>query len=198
MFIEWFDPEDGVTGVPYVPAERADSKNHGFFHLKRQPELLDSVPELQDAPALKRFVQVLNHQESIFWSIGCEKRLWPPNLDAPLYRMVSYTDLAFDEISWCTERNFKTLFHRASAFFSTGRAAVIDAAIEMNCKRAYYAESQVHALLLTIRAVGMGRTSKSAISNWEDCLALTAEFVNQESRLVRSSRTVRGAGHSSE
>src|SRR5205814_594494 len=97
-----FSETNEVIGVPYVPAERAyDRPNLGYFDLKRKPELIDTIPELQDVPELMSFVRELNHHRSLVRSLSCERAMGPYNGDPIVNtKLTSFVRLCFEILSW--------------------------------------------------------------------------------------------------
>ena len=64
--------------VPY-PASEIPRLNggtdHGFKNLKLHPELLDTVPELELDPALRKIMTAIDHPTTGLFSIACESRV---------------------------------------------------------------------------------------------------------------------------
>ena len=61
-------------GVPYGGSgeEREDGgANYGFKNLRRNPELIDSVPELQRDQSLRKVIELINGPATGLFSIGC-------------------------------------------------------------------------------------------------------------------------------
>ncbi len=86
--------------IPYPgdsePREDGE-QNHGFMNLKQDSELLERVPELQDHPALKRLVEVLNRPDSGTFSIGCLADLITEE-GGQGFGYTGYVEFAFDSI----------------------------------------------------------------------------------------------------
>lgn len=60
-----------VKSVPYGPAQREDSINHGFQSLKGRPVSVDAIPEVMEDPALAPPLKAINALGSAFFSVGC-------------------------------------------------------------------------------------------------------------------------------
>jgi hypothetical protein len=94
--------------IPYPSIERVESTNYGYMDLKADPQLIDEIPELRDAPELRSLVAALNAPGSPFRSLGCEKVLSNhedpenPHLHA---RFVSYVDIAFADMVKNSDRD---------------------------------------------------------------------------------------------
>lgn len=60
--------------IPYGGScvERQDGgTNHGFSNLKHQPRLIDTIPELEQDPALKSLVSTINRESTGLFSAAC-------------------------------------------------------------------------------------------------------------------------------
>lgn len=67
---------DFVMGLPY-----GSTPDRQFWDLKTNPDLIDRVPELADDSTLKEFVASVNHPDTAFVTLGCEK--WIKDMDLP-------------------------------------------------------------------------------------------------------------------
>jgi hypothetical protein len=61
--------------IPYPAAQHGTSTNHGFKQLKGSEDPAASVPEAKDNAAIMRAINLLNANETHFFTIGCEKAL---------------------------------------------------------------------------------------------------------------------------
>ena len=96
--------------VPYPNVDHADGKkNYGFLDVKANPELIDSIPEVQGWPEFKQLLQVINGPESSLMSLGCEKSYFPYDGKATKFGITtyigSYTDVAFSDIPMNQDRS---------------------------------------------------------------------------------------------
>jgi hypothetical protein len=88
--------------VPYISENRNDSQNHGYFDLKTDLSLIDSIPEVQNWQEIAELLQSVNSPSSHFQSLGCEKSFSSfVNEEYPhlTIKLVSYIDIAFVDIS---------------------------------------------------------------------------------------------------
>jgi hypothetical protein len=93
----WISNEWGPA-VPYPPADHGDGhRNHGYFRIKDNPELLATIPEA-DWPELQAFLAAINAASSPIESVGCEKGFFPVSgQGSPTFKVGSYFNLIFTE-----------------------------------------------------------------------------------------------------
>jgi hypothetical protein len=72
-----FDPV-AHTLAPYWRGLRPDGINHGFVDLRDRPELVDSIPEVQENPFLRNLLVVLNRKDSRFISLRLSRSIHQP------------------------------------------------------------------------------------------------------------------------
>ncbi|MFZ3169560.1 MAG: hypothetical protein WA130_18255 [Candidatus Methanoperedens sp.] len=95
-------------GIPYggTRGKREDgSENYGYQNLKKSPELIDSIPELQEDPELKKLIKSINSPNGSIFSVGCSSG---PVSDEHGYRYSGYVEFAI---------NSKPLVADASNYF---------------------------------------------------------------------------------
>ena len=69
--------DDRKMGIPYVYQDRGTSINHGFFNLRRKPELIPTIPEIQGWPQMVPLLQAINRPTGVFWSLACDTGVFP-------------------------------------------------------------------------------------------------------------------------
>jgi hypothetical protein len=80
--------------VPYEGETRRDGgTDHGFKNLKLHPELLDTVPELELDPALRKILAAIDRPATGLFSIACESRVIA---DARGSRLSGYLEFALN------------------------------------------------------------------------------------------------------
>ena len=63
-----------LKAIPYGSGDRPDgSRNHGYKRLKGNTELAATIPEAQDIEALRHALVRLNHSDTAFFTVGCER-----------------------------------------------------------------------------------------------------------------------------
>jgi hypothetical protein len=132
----------GGKGVPYGRATRSDGAlNHGFKNLKGDLSQLDSIPELNDEPALRSLIGAINAPSSALFSIGC---LADDVDETSGHRRTGYVEFAFNSKTHVVDAGsyFPAFFHfdrllQSSAFphavqfnWELAPAAFLDARVE--------------------------------------------------------------------
>ena len=111
---------ESVLPIPYAAQDRGnDRPNIGYVVLKRQPELIDTIPELMDVPELKALVREMNHPRSIVRSLGCERATGLVNQGDPVINrgMNSFVRMCFEILEWNgAEQNYHTLYENFEQF----------------------------------------------------------------------------------
>jgi hypothetical protein len=96
--------------VPY-PVDLDDGReNHGFRVLKSDPSAIETIPEIQDCPALREALVALNAPDTPFFTVGCEKRL---NRNKGSYWRKGYLEFSFNYAEWIGDASsyFPVFFH---------------------------------------------------------------------------------------
>lgn len=65
--------ENEPKTIPYKPEKRPTSQNHGFKPIKGKPEEARLIPEAQDNIHIQNALIAINHIDTAFFSVGCEK-----------------------------------------------------------------------------------------------------------------------------
>jgi hypothetical protein len=173
---------EGVTGIPYVPQDRGTSINHGFMDLKTHPELIASVPELQDCPELEELIRVINDSRSEFASIGCEKALFEVTEEKTAARAAgfthefgSYVDFVFAIRAKNTPEGLLAVARDISDFGSRA-PSTYGTNVEFEGKRTKYGDTGEEHFLLLFRLVGFGSSPDQARKNWAAIVAVARDY----------------------
>lgn len=83
--------------VPYVSQRREESTNFGFADLRKQPELIPTIPEAQNNPGLMAMIAAANVPDGALMSIGCECVLWPEENQGFAMYIHSYLEVTFHD-----------------------------------------------------------------------------------------------------
>jgi hypothetical protein len=99
-------------GIPYdgLGEPRPDGgANFGFKNLKREPGLIETVPELQKDADLKSVVAIINHHASLF-SVGCDSGAIS---DQQGFRRKGYVEFAINSKRYVQDATnyFQMFFH---------------------------------------------------------------------------------------
>jgi hypothetical protein len=182
------------TGVPYEPVQRPDGHhNFGYVDLKKEPEKIDSIPELQDAPELKELVRELNDPRSLFRSVGCEKALGPNSHPVYNCKLTSFVIVVFEILDWNHEENYNRLFQEFNEAMAVPKRMIPDfTSIQFEIHPVTFNAHQRRAAGLTIWVNGYGRNEAEAKENWKAGVAVTQEYF-KETRLRFQTELDKGA-----
>jgi len=100
--------------LPYVPINHEGHVRYEYIDLREEPERIDELPELKDAPELREAIKTLNGPESVFRTLGCEKAASDFPHPTLKRKFVSYFDLAFAD--WNDNQNLHTFYIIAGEF----------------------------------------------------------------------------------
>lgn len=126
-----FKVEEQVDfGFPYISQKRADGTNHGYADLKRQPDLLGTIPELAGWTELEEIVRQLNEPGSVFKTVGCDAGAVACEFDTYSQKVGCYIHIAFDEFEFNTKQSYydlvySGLYYHAQDFEIVGRVHVL-------------------------------------------------------------------------
>lgn len=152
--------------VPYVSEIRAESTNHGFFDLRKQPELIDDVPEAQKSKGLLQILRTLNAPNSPFMSLGCECRFDEvSNSNGQLY-FSSYTDFTFHEPQrHSSEQQMIEVAEQFLVALEPAQEALFSFEIGIQRMRHFFKEEGGYNI--TLGLFGYGKTEKQAKEFYE-------------------------------
>ena len=101
--------DDAGLGIPY-PSKAPSSGNHGYKDLKKNPHIIDQIPELKSCRELRQLVKSANSFTSIFRTLGCDKWVNAPEKPGRPYLDGCYIDLAFELLDWNTEKAWTSAY----------------------------------------------------------------------------------------
>ncbi len=178
----WSTVTDQGLGVPYLPKRHADgNRNHGYFDLKKTPDKISEIPEIQGCPELESFVKVVNSPDSCFQTLGSEKSF--SDSESPQFKrkLVSYVDLAFEILEFNARENFERLFDRFRN--SSSHRLSESTGVEFEIGPATYRVHHFPGWRVTVWNFGYGQTDAEARVHWALGLEVLREFLSNESRL---------------
>lgn len=116
-------------GFPYIRQERPDGTNYGYVDLKKQPELIATIPELAGWDELEMLVRQLNSKESIFKTVGCEAGVLNYLFEDFSKKVGCYVHVAFDAFEFNADESYydliySGLYYHAQEYEIKGRAHV--------------------------------------------------------------------------
>jgi hypothetical protein len=176
--VTYYRAGDLGPAVPYVSAARDISHNYGFANLREKPELIPTIPEVQNSPGLKAMVAAANDLDGALMSIGCERVLWEQPTRGFSHNIHSYLEVTFyDGAINATEGQLMAL---AEAVI---RRVVFDGAayqvtFEMGLERLrkFFGDTGPH-YCLNIGLTGFGRSPEEAEAAYEVAAAATAKAI---------------------
>jgi len=121
-----------TKAVPYPGSGiRADGhENYGFKPLKGRIGEVESIPEVQDNPALSNALKALNDESGLFFTIGCEKSC---NQESAGFWMRGFLEFSFNYIELVTDAQnyFKLFFDFTHLFWELPPEAVVQYHFEL-------------------------------------------------------------------
>jgi len=99
-----------TKGIPYLGVKRDRSTNHGFVALKGKPAgEARKIAEAGDVEAVARCLERLNHADTGFFTVGCEKAF---NVDGDVHWAKGYVEFALNSIELASDAQqyFKLFF----------------------------------------------------------------------------------------
>jgi hypothetical protein len=176
MRVEFCESQSGI-GIPYPAVERTDGhSNYGYFDLKRKPDLIDTVVELQDSLELMALVREMNDPRSVVRSLACEKALSENRDPVFQWKLTSFVRLSFEILAWnFAKDNYRKLYDQF-ADSATPHLLSDLISIEFEVDPANFVDHQKNGWSLTIWNNGYGRTGDEARSNWATGVRLVEQF----------------------
>ena len=150
-----------VLGLPY--GDRAERR---FWNVKKDPKLVDNIPELGDFPELKSFVAAINRPESRFGTLGCEK--WHKEVDYKNGISVElglYVQIIPDRIELATHQNCVLFSNHMCEHGDALRPADPSTGwtlIRIEPERVVSHDLSCQAWMMCVWVYGAGRSTKSA------------------------------------
>ena len=176
------------TGVPYRPAERAESKNWGYFDLKREPSLISEIRELEGVPELRELIKSINAPEGFFRTIGCEKADGQREDDT--YWRNCYVEIVFEALDLNRNReNFRMLFENFREYCSVAEGLPDEGTVEFEIGHVVFNDhkdpddpgKRATGRAAVVWIYGHGRTPEEARSNWGAAVGVVKRFLERVS-----------------
>jgi len=148
--------DEAGTLVPYGPAPREDSYNHGWLDLRDAPELVDSVPEAQKSAGLAEVLRAFNEPGSPMMTIGCDCAAFNDEESDPPFYVGSFIDVCFRDASKNTEGR---LVDVAGVLLNHIPPAPGDLHMSFNMQvaplRSFFGQAGCYALMMRPRGAGL-------------------------------------------
>ncbi|MGH7744133.1 MAG: hypothetical protein ACREQ5_04845, partial [Candidatus Dormibacteria bacterium] len=89
---------DWGPAVPYSGVDHRDGNiNHGYRPMKGNEAAIRFIPEVQGWPEMQKFLETINAESSPIESVGCEKGIFPSDVEGLQIKLGSYVDVIFTE-----------------------------------------------------------------------------------------------------
>lgn len=177
-----FEESSSGRCVPSPPWDRSTiTPNLGYFDLKRTPELIDAIPELQNLSELTALVRELNHHRSIVRSLACGHCLGTHTDPIFNRKFTSFVRLCFELLNWNGKSNYRSLYDNFEHFIGGSSNPVSDlATVEFVVDSAYYDYEGYQGPSLIIWNAGFGRSNPQARENWAVGISPVMQFFAQQ------------------
>jgi hypothetical protein len=170
--------EDRLT-IPYIAEDRDNSQNYGYFDLKTDLSLIDSIPEIKGWQEIAELLHSINSPLSHFQSLGCEKSFSSfanENCSHLTTQLVSYVDIAFTSISLNSlDSNFDHLIN-AIHEFSKDKILPQFISVEFELTPTFYKSQNVQGWCLSCWIGGFGSSEREARENWSSPVLVLRDF----------------------
>jgi hypothetical protein len=172
--------DDETLELPWAAGEDGPR----YYDLKRDPELLLSVPEAQRVSALGEFLTIVNSPATILETAKCDT-WWTQEMNpeeeifGAVCKFGSYVDMLFSD-----ERRFNFPAHEDFARQLASllkQVPEIPAAAEFLIRRAYYPQDR-DGFYITFYLFGYGDDEPQARQRWAIALKLVENAIRQTSR----------------
>lgn len=179
---------DSSIGIPYGAEKHPHGRhNMGYFDLKRKPELITTVPELQGIPELLSFVNELNHPRSLFRSLACEHSMAEHPDHRGVFKMTSFVRACFEILNWNSAKNYTQLYEHFELYVAEHVVLPSDATVvDFERDFASYNEHDYRAYALTIWHTGWGERETEAREHWVSGVCFTEEFFTVQRSLFQN------------
>lgn len=178
------------TPIPY-DAKGPTVKGHigcGYVDTKRNPDLIDKIPELKTSPHLRKFVRLLNEPDSLFRTLGCDHYDKPS--DSPNFKElhVTYVTVVYEILDWnLTEDSFVGLFDRFSHFAGSKQQLPKNCGTEFRIGLTTFSSHGVNGYHVDLITSGYAQTQPEARRCWLDAHRIVEEFFAEQNRRHRKS-----------
>jgi hypothetical protein len=169
--------ESGVgIGIPYPPERRADGTNHGYIDLKRSPQEIHRIPELNGYPELFRLIQEVNTATSVFRTAGCAVRV---KNESGQWQYRCFVHLLFEILHWNTSRDcYRTLFARFKEW-EKHQAAICHSRVQFSLGPASFWDHGFDGWSLRLYVDGHGSPETDAREKWGARLLALSSFLSE-------------------
>lgn len=157
--------------VPYPSVEHDDgTKNHGYVRLKDNSDAIGQLPEAQEWPELRVFLECVNAATSPIESIGCDRSFFTVQdpSDAKM-KLGSYVDLIFTDAA-LNEHPKKLLLLAAHLVNAVDGCEKWWASVELGLQRFRHLAGANLPWGLMLRVSNYGRSEQEGRKFWPETL----------------------------
>jgi len=166
----------GGKVIPYPRSENRDdgSKNHGFKPLRENLNEIDNIPEAQDIPALKNALIGLNAEESLFFTVGCEKAFIKNGAG---HALSGYLEFAFNYSELAKEpQSYFKLFYAFNLWYWKRKQEA--ARYQFELESAHFLKAKTDGFTMSVWiTIAASSTTESAQKTWESALNTLVKFL---------------------
>jgi hypothetical protein len=175
--------KEGVpAGVPYLPQQRQEpeSSNFGYFDLKKNPRVIDDIPELKDRPELRSLLEELNSENSFFRTVGCDA--WDLEDQPRTGEWISggYVQVAFKLLDLNHGQNWDSLFRLINSF-DANLTDSKEIGVDLWHKSVSFRGDEKLRNSAVIELFGWGRSMSKSRANLQQTAAIIQAFFTAES-----------------
>ena len=176
-----FDDSIGL-GIPYPPDLHNGGGNAGYFDLKKEPEKISDIHELQNWPELRDFVRLINHKDSFFRTLRCQVFFSGVPVNLPFKRVCfSYTTVAFEILDYNLSMGCHEELRQGIAKYATESLSESSTHMDLDLTSTSYNEHRVsRAWSLTINVWGFGQENEEARETWAVGIRALYNFFDKE------------------
>jgi hypothetical protein len=170
------DEKQGL-GVPY----------NGYVDLKRNPERISELSEINGWQELENFLRVVNQPDSLFRTLRVDVSASSINHSGFTKKVTCYVTIAFEILEWNrpkgTFEDLYKFFLQYTARYSTPNRAVV----EFELIPTSYNDHKVNAAWsLDVWSTGLGNSEDEARGAWYSGLQIVQDFLEWQSTLYRN------------
>jgi hypothetical protein len=176
--------EDQGLGIPYPKGTATGSTNVGYVDLKKNPEALAGLPELQDWPELEGFLRAVNLPDSLFRTLRCEVAASPIKHSGCTRKVTSYVTVAFELLDWNQAQGAYGELYRSFREYSSGLKAPVKLVVEFELIPTSYLMHGINrGWSVDVWISGLGTSKDAARATWRAGLRIVQDFLTKESAL---------------
>jgi hypothetical protein len=167
-----------LLGVPY---SRHDPNSHSYVDLKRDPDLIEELPELYNEPEIRRLVIKLNEPDGYFRSIGCERKYVADDEASGRGRFTSYVGFALDAWPFESKEAAQSI---ASTFNDYAKQFEWSDNVQMiiEIQPTVFYDSNQSGWSLDFWACGFGHNEEESRSAWSVAMSRFTDFVDVDNK----------------